>query len=129
VLARLLQSGLPLVEDFWSSVSSSDDELVGAELLRSECTSIIRKAVFDRWISQDQGSRLVQELIELPVRVVSSPQQFSRALDLAARFQHKKAYDMQYLAVAELERAELMTIDRGLRHAAHEVGVPVQYLR
>ena len=128
VLARLLQEGLPLVESFWSSVTQNDD-LVAAQLLPAECTSVIRRAAFSGRITSDEGRRLVQELVHLPLQVVGSAQQFVRAFELADRFQHKKAYDMQYLAVAEIERAVLITVDRGLRHAAREIGVPVTYLR
>ena len=39
-----------------------------------------------------------------------------------------KAYDMQYLAVAELTQSTLVTRDRGLRHAAMQIGVPVRFL-
>ena len=128
VLAWLLDEGLPLVDDFWESVTN-DDEMICAELLRSECTSTIREAVYDGRIDLDRGTRLLQELAGMPIRVVTIAEQFPRAFELARRFQHRKAYDMHYLAVAEMEGAELLTVDRGLRHAANEVGVPARLLR
>jgi predicted nucleic acid-binding protein len=90
---------------------------------------VIRKEVFQRRIRYERGEELVRQLTRLPIRIVSSTQQFTRGYELAARFQHKRAYDMQYAAVAELEGAQLMTVDRDLRHAAQELGLPVQYLR
>ena len=97
--------------------------------MHPECTSVIRKEVFQRRIRYERGEELVRHLTQLPIRIAGSTWQFTRAYELAARFQHKRAYDMQYLAVAELEGADLVTVDRGLRHAAREIGVPVTYLR
>lgn len=71
---------------------------------------------------------LMQRVLALPLSLVVAPMQFERALDLAGRFQHKKAYDMQYLAVAEMTDSELVTMDRGMRHAATQLGVPVRFL-
>jgi predicted nucleic acid-binding protein len=71
----------------------------------------------------------IDVLIALPMETVTALEQFNRANDLARRFQHRKAYDMQYLAVAEIARAELVTADRGLRHAADAIGVPARLLR
>lgn len=91
----------------------------------AECTSILRREVFDRRIDHEQAHLRLDILLSLPVRIVDSRVQYSRAFELARRFQHRKAYDMQHLAVAEIENAELATLDRGLRHAAREMGVPL----
>ncbi len=105
-----------------------EDELVGAPLLLAECTSLIRREIFDRRLEHDLGTRRLDILLNLPLRIVDSRVQYSRAIELARQFQHRRAYDMQHLAVAEMERAELATFDRGLRHAARELGVPVASL-
>ena|SRR5688572_11303473 len=126
-MARLLEQGRPGVDDFWSEVTEAD-VLVSSPLLRPECTSVIRRAAFERALSHEQAQRLIRALVAVRLEVVDSLQQFARANDLARQFQYKKAYDMQYLAVAEIAGAELVTADRELRHAAETIGVPARYL-
>jgi hypothetical protein len=40
-----------------------------------------------------------------------------------------KSYDMQYVAVAEIEGCTLVTLDGGPYQAAIEIGVPARLLR
>jgi predicted nucleic acid-binding protein len=87
--------------------------------------------IFDRRLEHELGMRRLHILLNLPIRIVDSRVQYSRdsrAIELARQFQHRRAYDMQHLAVAEMELAELATLDRGL-HAASEIGVPVSAIR
>jgi predicted nucleic acid-binding protein len=121
------ERGTP-ARDFIGSLQD-DDELIGSPLLLAECTSVLRREVFDRRLSHDEAVHRLDVLINLPLRIIDSRVQYSRAMELASQFQHRKAYDMQHLAVAEMESAELATLDRGLRHAAREVGVPASPLR
>jgi predicted nucleic acid-binding protein len=126
-IAYLFEQDYQGVTDFWNQLEANDD-LASAQLWRAECTSVIREACFDDRISFPHSVELVEKLLALPVTLSGDPLQFSRAINLAARFQHKKAYDMQYLAVAELTASTLVTRDRGLRHAAAQVGVSVRFL-
>jgi predicted nucleic acid-binding protein len=103
------------------------DELVASPLLLAECTSMIRREAFDRRVTNTRAVDRLEVLLDLPLRVVDSKVQYRRAIELAEQFQHRKAYDMQHLAVAESERAALVTFDRGLTHAAREIGVPLFY--
>jgi predicted nucleic acid-binding protein len=100
------------------------DQLIAAPILLAETTSIIRREVFDRHISHDNAAAKLEQFLGLPLQVIESTNQYIRALELARQFQHRKAYDMQHLAVAESEEATLVTFDRGLRHAAREIGIP-----
>jgi predicted nucleic acid-binding protein len=128
VLIMWLFPGDSDVIDGFMAELSGEDELYCAPLLMPECTSVIREEVFDRRLTHDEAQSLVARLTSMPIEEILSRRQFPRALDLARRFQHKKAYDMQYLAVAELTRSQLVTRDRGLRHAAEAIGVPVRLL-
>ena len=105
------------------------DSLHNTHLVLAECTTVIRREVFFRRIRHEQALNLMDRLLNVPLQFSSDPQTYRRALELARRFQHKKAYDMQYLALAETVGAELVTMDRGLRHAATQVGVPVRFLQ
>ena len=116
------------IEDFWTGLRDGVDEVIGPQLLYPECTSVIREQVGKGEISHDHAMRLADQLHALPIRISQVARQFPRALELAERFQRKKAYDMQYLAVAELQHAELLTLDRGLFDAASRLGVPVRLL-
>jgi predicted nucleic acid-binding protein len=126
-ISFLFEQDYPQVDQFWENVTGQDD-LLTAPLWRAECTSVIRASSFGGRITHAQSRAMVLKLLDLPVSTFDDPRQFVRALDLAHQFRHRRAYDMQYLAVAELARAELITRDRGLRHAAAQIGVPVRFL-
>ncbi len=89
---------------------------------------MIRAQVFDQRVTRDDGERLLERMLRLPLQLVDSSSQFLRAFNLALRFGHRKAHDMQYLAVAELVEAEIVTLDRGIRYAAEDLGISVRFL-
>jgi predicted nucleic acid-binding protein len=68
-------------------------------------------------------------MLMLPVRISTRTDQHSRGLEIATHLGRLKAYDSQYLAVAELERGELITIDGGMAQAAREMSLPARLLR
>jgi predicted nucleic acid-binding protein len=80
-------------------------------------------------LGHDEALHLVSEMLRLPLRVSMMQRQFTHALELANRFRRSKAYDMQYLAVAELEDCEIVTLDGGIRQAAIELKRPYRLLR
>jgi predicted nucleic acid-binding protein len=128
VLARLFREDYPLVDDFWESMARTD-ELVGAQLLRPECTSVIRYSVANGRVEPQDGRMMMDELLSMPLQVSQSLLQFSLAYDMAERFNLQKAYDIQYLAVAQSEGLELVTIDGGMRQRAVELRLPCRFLR
>jgi predicted nucleic acid-binding protein len=113
--------------EFFDNLTTRD-EVFAAQILLPECTSTLRATVFDGLLEGDEALGMLARLVNFPMQRIDSPQQFASAIDLAARFHHRRAYDMQYLAVAELTNAEIVTMDRGLREAAVATGVPVQFL-
>jgi predicted nucleic acid-binding protein len=117
----------PDAVSFMGSLTSAD-ELYSPQVQFPECTSVLRTEVFDGRIAEPEASILLDRALDLPSQAVESDRQFVRSLDLAQRFQRRKAYDMQYLAVAEMTGSEIVTRDRGLRHAAEAIGVPVRLL-
>ena len=80
-------------------------------------------------LSHSEAIELVERMSLLPMRISVEPRQFTRALELAARIRSIKAYDMQYVATAEAERCELVTLDGGPYQTAVEIGLPVRLLR
>jgi predicted nucleic acid-binding protein len=116
------------VRDFWQSITLAD-EIVGAQLLLPECTSIFREKASTGQLTHNESIEVVQKLTRLPIRISLAAEQFTRAVDLANRTRRLKAYDMQYVAVAEVENGELITLDGGPYQAAIEIGVPARLLR
>ena len=129
VLASVLsEHATAAARAFWSDLTGFDD-VVGPQLLLPECTSVLRQRVGSGELTEAESADLLEDLLSLPIRIHESRDQFRVALTLAGRLKRPKAYDMQYLAVATIERAELVTLDRGLRQAATDIHHPVRLLR
>ena len=130
VLGWLLrEEPVQTIRSFWLGLDASADRVISAELLRPECTSVIWENVSNGRLTRSDGELLIGELVDLPIAAQPSMDQYRMAFDLAARFGRRKAYDMQYVAVAELAGAELVTLDGGQRQAAMELRLPVRFLR
>ncbi|MBI4596471.1 MAG: type II toxin-antitoxin system VapC family toxin [Candidatus Tectomicrobia bacterium] len=92
-------------------------ELVAPPLFHAEVTTSIRKKVYFKRILPEEGERLFMAYSSMPVRVVDSAEMYRTAWQLAKEFDLPVCYDMQYLAVAELENCEFWTLDRKLVNA------------
>jgi len=65
----------------------------------------------------------------MQVRLVHPPACYPRAFDIARSLGWKKAYDALYLAAAELEDAELLTVDGGMHAAARRLSIRATLVR
>ena len=63
-------------------------------------------------------------MLTVSIRIVEQAALYLRAFDIARSLGHAKAYDALYLAAAEIEDAELLTVDRGMSDAADRLGIP-----
>jgi len=98
-------------------------ELLAPVLLEYEIAAILRKAVVARWLTTNLAVETIGEVLSLNVRCLSPTANLhERALRWADRLGHSKAYDAQYLALAEQEGIELWTADRRLANSAQQVG-------
>ena len=127
MIARLFEQGVAPVDEFFSSLKRVD-QLSAAALLYPEVVSAIREAAFEGEISSATAEGMLDEFLGLNIVALHSPAISRRAYELAVRFQHKKAYDDHYVAAAEATGNILTTRDRGMRHAATQIGVPVRFL-
>ncbi len=118
----------PVVEETWADLRRGEDFISAPPLLYAECTSVLREQV-SRTLTHEEALAVVEDLFDLPIAAPSERRLYTRALELAERFQRRKAYDMQYLAVAEIYGGELLTLDGGLFEAASQLGLPVTLLR
>jgi len=127
VIAWLFEQEIDAVNAFFTSLNQGD-QLSASALLYPEVVSNIREAAFEREISTDTATAMIDEFLGLNIVALHSQTISRRAYELAVRFQHKKAYDDHYVAAAEASRSIMITRDRGLRHAATQIGVPVRFL-
>ena len=89
-----------------------------------EVVTGLRRACFQRLLSLDQAQSSLDELLGMELEVVpASPNLHRRALEWAEQLGQSRAYDAQYLALAEQEGAELWTGNRRLANGAASLGV------
>jgi predicted nucleic acid-binding protein len=91
---------------------ASNTRLSAPRLFRSEITAVIRKAVFLQRITHEQGKLLLPQLLQYPVKLVEDTALLTQAYELANRFGRPRAYDAQYLALAERLVCEFWTADK-----------------
>ena len=91
----------------------------------AEVVSALQFAVYQRKLNSQDAQTLVDVLPELGVQVVQPPADLLKAsLRWAERLGQNKAYDAQYVALAEQLKAELWSADQRLIHALKEQGIP-----
>ena len=95
----------------------------GPVLWEYEFTTILRRAQFHGLLSVEQMARALQRVGVLNIQSVPPSEALHRsALVWAERLKQSRAYDAQYLALAEELGAEFWTRDRRLTHSAHSQG-------
>jgi len=99
------------------------EELVAPVLFEYEIAAMLRKAIVAGWLSTDLAAQAMRQVLALHVRCVAPTAALhERALRWAERLGHSKAYDGQYLALAEEQGIELWTADRRLANGARQAG-------
>lgn len=97
---------------------------VTAPLFFAEVTSVLRESMHFGRILPEEGEDVFQAFEALGIRSVDPPDLQRRAWKLAKEHKRPRAYDAQYLAVAESMGCDLWTADRRLLNA-----VPIPWLR
>ena len=98
-------------------------ELLAPTLLEYELTAVLRKAVVAGWLNTDLVIEAMDKILALDIQCVPPTADLhERALRWADRLGHSKAYDAQYMALAEQEGLELWTADRRLANGAQQAG-------
>ena len=89
-----------------------------------EVVTGLRRACFQGLLSLEQAQTSLDELLGMVLEVVpASAKLHRRALEWAERLGQSRAYDAQYLALAEQAGAELWTGDRRLANDAAALSV------
>jgi predicted nucleic acid-binding protein len=118
-----VETKLSIMERF-AGWHQSHTMIYAPDILLPEIVSVIRRGIFDRWITEAEGQVAVDDVFRLGVEIVSSDANLCQAaLAWAARLGQSKAYDGFYLAVAERTEAELWTVDERLYNRAHQLGI------
>jgi len=117
ILIAFTLSDEPLYTKAHQSLSTwetTKTRLIAPRLFRSEITAVMRKAVYQRRISHEQGRFLLSRLLSHPIEFVEDDELLTAAYNLAERFNRPRAYDSQYLALAERYDCEFWTADATL---------------
>ena len=124
VRAVLPTEDKPAILERFSAWHLSRSKIYAPDILLPEAVSVIRRGIFDRWITEAEGQIAVEDVFRLGVEVVPSDVGIClAALEWAARLGQAKAYDGFYLAVAERMGAELWTADERLHNRARQLGI------
>lgn len=88
---------------------------VAPQLFPAEVTSIVRERAFRGELAPAEAAAVLERALRWPVRLAAPDPELQRtALEFASRFNHPKAHDAQYLALAYLLDCELWTGDKRL---------------
>jgi len=89
----------------------------------------LTRLVHARQMNAADGRLQIARLLSLPISIIDHDSLYPRAFDIARALGKSKAYDALYLAVAEHEGAELLTVDSGMRDAAVRLGIRATLVR
>jgi predicted nucleic acid-binding protein len=89
-------------------------QMVGPAQFHAEVTTAIRQHVYFKRILPEEGEQVFSVYLDIPIRIIDGTEVYRTAWELAKEFNLRVCYDMQYLAVAELEDCELWTCDKSL---------------
>jgi predicted nucleic acid-binding protein len=98
-------------------------EIIAPAHWAAEATSAIRRSVYLKVISPEEGLQAITDLYALDVElIVPDAQLCHSALNWAGRLGQSKAYDGFYVALSEQLVAEFWTADKRLANGAHQIG-------
>ncbi len=93
--------------------------LIAPPLFRPEITSAIRRWLFAGHVDEAYAREALNRSLRFPVRVADDGEALQlRAFDIATALNRPRAYDTQYVALAEFNECTLWTADRRLVNAA-----------
>ena len=89
-----------------------------------EVTSSLRRAVTYGWLDSEQVASALHRIMLLNLQSIPPTEALHwQALEWAKRLGQARAYDSQYIALAEQIGAELWTADERLRNRAQQLGI------
>ena len=107
---------------FWQHWQQQPQPLLAPHLWVAEVTSGLRRAVWERILTEEEAEAALRDLLELPLTLASDSEIAVRALNWAGRLQQKRAYDAFYVALADLHGAVFWSADRRLVETLRQQG-------
>jgi predicted nucleic acid-binding protein len=104
------------------------EPLVAPRLFRFEITAVVRKIVFQGRISPEQGREMLAQLLTYPVTFYDDDDLLKQAYELAVKFNRPRAYDTQYMALAQRLDCEFWTADERLVNGVRETFGLIRWL-
>jgi predicted nucleic acid-binding protein len=121
----VLDSGAALRASM-SSQAAADlarHELIGPPLLWSEVHSAVHEAVWRRELDDERATDVLASFGRLGVRRRSPSALYAEAYRVATQLGWAKTYDAEFVALARLEGARVLTTDARLRRGADRTGL------
>lgn len=100
-------------------------ELLGPPLLWSEVHSAVHEARWRRQLDAEGAAAVLVAFRELGVRLRRPRRLHDEAYALADELGWAKTYDAEFVALARLERAKVLTTDGRLRRGADRTGLVI----
>jgi predicted nucleic acid-binding protein len=97
-----------------SAWQTTKEHLTAPRLFRSEITAVVRKAVYQQRITSEQGRVMLSQLLIYPMEFHEDDDLLKEAYELAVHFNRPRAYDAQYMALAERLQCDFWTADERL---------------
>jgi predicted nucleic acid-binding protein len=111
LVAMLTDGG---AEGEWSTNALSGVELLAPSVLPFEAANVLRRLELQRAVTRDQSAQAHVDLLDLDIDLWPYDIVAGRAWELRPNL---TVYDAAYVAVAELARADLVTLDRRFKRA------------
>lgn len=99
------------VVDLWQEWAVQRTRVICPVLLYAEVTSVLRLRVSTGRLTPEEGDAAFRAFNALGVQRLDRDDLHLRAWTLSARYGTRRAYDMTYLALAQLENCDLWTGD------------------
>lgn len=103
-----------------SAWRSAGTRLAAPRLFRSEITAVVRKVVYQQRLNHRRGRLMLDKLLLYPVELHEDVALLLASYELAERFNRPRAYDTQYLALAERLSCDFWTADERLFNAVKD---------
>ena len=97
-----------------SAWQTTKESLTAPHLFRSEITAVVRKVVYQQRMTPEQGRTMLAQLLLYPLEFHEDDTLLKEAFELAVRFNRPRAYDTQYMALAERLVCDFWTADERL---------------
>lgn len=109
---------------YYTSWLQQDILLIAPTLFEYEITSLIRRYVKAGMVSDSESKTLIDDILSCDIQIIKPSRLLHHsALRWAKKIGQAKAYDAQYLALAEQENADFWSADKRLVNGLHQLNV------